>query len=68
MQFFGCHHGKAPGEIESGLPAENRTRSRAGAVGFIVPRVKDVAHQVKILLHKDRLAVRLEGDFTFTAQ
>ena len=56
VQLLGGHHREAIGQIKTGLPAENRASSCAGAVRFVVPRIKDVAHQVEILLHEDRLA------------
>ena len=52
VQLLGRHHREALGQIETHLPAKDRARAGAGAVGFIVPVVENVAHQVEVGLHR----------------
>ena len=52
MQLLGRHHRETFGEIEAHLPTENGTRAGAGAVGFVLPVVEHVTHEVEVLLHE----------------
>lgn len=52
MQFFGGEQGETGRQIEAHLPAEHRTSTRAGTVGFVDALFKYMAHQVKIRFHK----------------
>ena len=51
MQLFGRCHGKALGEIKTHLVTKNRARAGAGAVGFVVTVVKNMTHEIEVLLH-----------------
>ena len=52
VQLLGGHHREAFGQVKAHLPAEDRARAGAGAVGFVVPVLQNVAHEVKVGLHR----------------
>ena len=52
VQLLGGQRREAGGEVEAHLPAEHRARAGAGAVGFDVPVVEHVAHEVEVLAHE----------------
>lgn len=51
MQFLGGQTGKALGQVEPHLVAENRDRPGPGPVLLPYPRVAHAAHQVQVLAH-----------------
>jgi len=51
VQFLCRDHREAFGKVEAHLPAKDGTRAGAGAVGFVMSVLKNVAHQVMVGLH-----------------
>ena len=54
VDLLGGEKREAAGEVEAHLPAERRQRAGAGAVGFLVPALEHVAHEIQVLLHRGR--------------
>ena len=52
VQFLGRDQRKTVGEIETQLPAEQRARAGAGAVGFLRAVFQHVAQQFEVLPHQ----------------
>ena len=53
MQLFGGKNRKAFLKIKTHLPAKNRARTRAGAVGFYVAVIQHMLHEIQVSLHTE---------------
>src|SRR5437879_6090548 len=58
MDFLGGQQRKARCQVESHLPAERGQRAGPGAVGFLVPVIEHVAHEIEVLLHRGEIIAR----------
>src|SRR5260370_26763570 len=58
MHFLGGQERKAGGQVESHLPAERGQRAGSSAVGFLVPVIEHVTHEIEVLLHRDEIIAR----------
>src|SRR5882724_7571386 len=52
MHLLGRQEREARGQVESHLPAERGQRAGSGAVGFLVPMIEHVTHEIEVGLHR----------------
>lgn len=60
VKFLCRQQGETVLQRKAHLPAKNRQRPRAGAVGLAIPVLEHVAHEVKVLAHVRRVLKNVE--------